>query len=631
MADDENACVRNIVKEIMRECKSKKIQINKNFITYFTKLLLINPNWGIGDDFFSQRQNVQTFVSYITEELLNNADHPKLVTLKIQFSYTCNLEHMDYFIQGNRKELKWRLRSLEDDIVRMNNVEEKELVDSLYKKIVYYITFVTGLGNPAKSKVYEESMVALKSIFDEDEVRQFSTLTKHEKIEQLDHFSKVVGGIRLFNKDCDKGGEGIANLPALVTEANMIIKEGTEQILLFIMEKVNELTTIVDRSYVLWPVYHNFYRMRLANKDELTKLDLDIEHLKDFLIFYRQYELITRKVLEEFDRIYERIEVIKASMRKLMKIIHETVYMKLAIPVGVVFPLFEQLWEIWTQFQDLAHLLSRISVILSNTEACVRQMEYQQVAIDNIIGNVPPMTDAERLQRNSHVELSSDKEGVTVLKSESIKNIEFVKFEYLGFCCWKLVETNGALIPGNPMMGIVVYQGKNYVFSCPEGFHEFLKDPQMCINGVLDLVRKKPHLIGFFQLKEELESIYNITKLVETKEEIKMCEDRGIQTDSNQEEPHIDPKYMWNIWDLKRQALTLANISAAQTSSTQTNKTGSKNSVRTQTYYTKTVEVQTKKDSYTNVPRPSVFIYGLRGRKDDQQFKIDLTRPVEEK
>lgn len=62
----------------------------------------------------------------------------------------------------------------------------------------------------------------------------------------------------------------------------------------------------------------------------------------------------------------------------------------------------------------------------------------------------------------------------------------------------------------------------------------------------------------------------------------------------------------------------------------QTEKASTMKAVKTQTYEMKEKEIQTKKDNYTNVPKPSNFIYGLRGRKDDKQFIIELTRPVQE-
>lgn len=94
--------------------------------------------------------------------------------------------------------------------------------------------------------------------------------------------------------------------------------------------------------------------------------------------------------------------------------------------------------------------------------------------------------------------------------------------------------------------------------------------------------------------------------------------------------PTKDLSYKWNIWDLKRQALQLADMSKRKSKTTQTDYAGSKNSVRIQTYENREKIIQTKTDNYTNVPTLSNFIYGLRGRKDEKQFIIELTRPVKE-
>lgn len=71
-------------------------------------------------------------------------------------------------------------------------------------------------------------------------------------------------------------------------------------------------------------------------------------------------------------------------------------------------------------------------------------------------------------------------------------------------------------------------------------------------------------------------------------------------------------------------------MSTCKTHSSQTTKSNFKNDVKVQTYDSKEQISQTKKDNYTNVPFLSNFIYGLRGRKDDKQFIIELTRPVDE-
>lgn len=50
---------------------------------------------------------------------------------------------------------------------------------------------------------------ALQSVFPQTELAAFLSLSKKEKDRQLKELTMIVTGIRLFNKDCGKGGEGI--------------------------------------------------------------------------------------------------------------------------------------------------------------------------------------------------------------------------------------------------------------------------------------------------------------------------------------------------------------------------------------------------------------------------------------
>lgn len=50
---------------------------------------------------------------------------------------------------------------------------------------------------------------ALQSVFPQTELGAFMAMTKREKERHLQELTMIVTGIRLFNKDCGKGGEGI--------------------------------------------------------------------------------------------------------------------------------------------------------------------------------------------------------------------------------------------------------------------------------------------------------------------------------------------------------------------------------------------------------------------------------------
>lgn len=61
--------------------------------------------------------------------------------------------------------------------------------------------------------VVREATAALQSVFPQTELGNFLSLSKRDKDRQLVELTQIVTGIRLFNKECGKGGEGIDNLP----------------------------------------------------------------------------------------------------------------------------------------------------------------------------------------------------------------------------------------------------------------------------------------------------------------------------------------------------------------------------------------------------------------------------------
>lgn len=52
-------------------------------------------------------------------------------------------------------------------------------------------------------------MAALDSVFSLEDLKLFMGFSRAEKSTQLRELVEVVSGIRIFNRDCKKGGEGI--------------------------------------------------------------------------------------------------------------------------------------------------------------------------------------------------------------------------------------------------------------------------------------------------------------------------------------------------------------------------------------------------------------------------------------
>jgi hypothetical protein len=53
------------------------------------------------------------------------------------------------------------------------------------------------------------AIAALQSVFPHTELGTFMSLSKRDKEKQLQELSQIVSGIRLFNRECGKGGDGI--------------------------------------------------------------------------------------------------------------------------------------------------------------------------------------------------------------------------------------------------------------------------------------------------------------------------------------------------------------------------------------------------------------------------------------
>lgn len=63
--------------------------------------------------------------------------------------------------------------------------------------------------NPVPVRIIFWITAALQSVFPQTELGTFMSLTKRDKERQLLELTMIVTGIRLFNKECGKGGEGI--------------------------------------------------------------------------------------------------------------------------------------------------------------------------------------------------------------------------------------------------------------------------------------------------------------------------------------------------------------------------------------------------------------------------------------
>ena len=166
----------------------------------------------------------------------------------------------------------------------------------------------------------------------------------------------------------------------------------------------------------------------------------------------------------------------------------------------------------------------------------------------------------------------------------------------------------------------------------------FCRKSSTYIESIANNAKLNPELIQLLDLHSQFTSVASYSDLTQISSKPQMKADFGTQTDTHFYENNIVKDYEWNEWELRRKALKLANLRRRLTKSVQTNTSNFRRENFTQVYLPKDQFIQTKRDNYSNVPQPKVYLSGIRGhrRHDDGQFlpanvkKIDLTVDIDE-
>jgi hypothetical protein len=81
----------------------------------------------------------------------------------------------------------------------------------LYRKLVEYISKSSNLSPPSDLASSRELTTALESVFPLSDIPSFMSLNRHEKLTQLNGLTRLVSGIRIFNKSVGRGGAAVVN------------------------------------------------------------------------------------------------------------------------------------------------------------------------------------------------------------------------------------------------------------------------------------------------------------------------------------------------------------------------------------------------------------------------------------
>ncbi|KAK9879908.1 hypothetical protein WA026_008409, partial [Henosepilachna vigintioctopunctata] len=114
----------------------------------------MDPNWGISKNVLHNRHKIQGFVKYVTQKLVYQFD-PDIITLKMQLFFSLNCQENDEIVRRLRAQLNVKILPLQMNITRVTylGAADSKTNQKFYKKLIYYMSLHSGMGNPTHENV----------------------------------------------------------------------------------------------------------------------------------------------------------------------------------------------------------------------------------------------------------------------------------------------------------------------------------------------------------------------------------------------------------------------------------------------------------------------------------------------
>ncbi|XP_048350770.1 cilia- and flagella-associated protein 206 isoform X3 [Sphaerodactylus townsendi] len=449
-----------------------------------------------------------------------------------------------------------------------NRARTREELESVYRKMVSYVLLRSGLGSPTDIKVIRE-----------------------------------------------------ATVPAILNEA---IPAATHHIEI-------ELQTSQDLAYRYTAIIETMHQSLNA------EMELKLTMLKEVLYNVRQHEAYLCVILSDVITCSQEIDMMQKQLAAQMEQLKDVVRAKTAVPTSQVYPSFITLSNLWTSFQDEILVLSFLNNLTVNLQQFLNAhaVIFPEDVMESLLEGIRVKTDDERLKESADDKVNvSDFTSEEWLFPETTINFSQLIVQYHGFCAYSFAVKDGLLVPGNPSLGILKHKEKYYTFCSRESAYCFARNPDKYIKMIGDKAKESPELIQLLELHHQFESLAPYSQIKSKDKSLKpitKC-DSSTQTDTHILPPTIVKDYEWNEWELRRKAIKLANLRQKLTHSVQTNLSHMRRDNSAQVYLMKDSSTQTKRESSSNVPRPQIFLAGLRGGTPPitRMTKVNLTRAVDE-
>uniref|UniRef100_A0A8C5CMP2 Cilia- and flagella-associated protein 206 n=1 Tax=Gadus morhua TaxID=8049 RepID=A0A8C5CMP2_GADMO len=447
--------IKNIIRDIGEECAAKGQAASETLVAFMVKAVVLDPENGFNVDRTLTREDVRQLVELCVGKLTEEGS-PALDTLKMQVYFDMNYTSRREFIQEHQRLLATRLGPVSRDIMDMQARTQADL-EELYRRIISYMLLSSGVGSPNDVNTVREAAAALQSVFPQEELGTFLSLSSQDKEQQLAELTAVVTGIRIFNKFLNKGGEGIDDLPMLLNEALPELSGAME-------------ASLLQTRGLAWR-YTALLEMLAGGQEPAGEKDQSPVLLRQALYNVRQHEALLKAILS-----------------------------------AVLQPHFTVLSQLWAGLQDEMVLLNvQEAVALGLQPFLLAQAQlFPPAQLDLLLEGSEVRSDEQRMAESAEERVNvQEVRGRQWLFPGTTGNFSKLPLQYRGMCGYSLAARDGLLLPGNPSIGVLRLQDKYYVFSSREAAEQFSSCPDDFTSRVAERARRCPELIQLLELHHQ--------------------------------------------------------------------------------------------------------------------------------
>ncbi|TRY84443.1 hypothetical protein DNTS_035810 [Danionella cerebrum] len=367
---------------------------------------------------------------------------------------------------------------------------------------------------------------------------------------------------------------------------------------------VSEMEADLSRSRSLSEQYTTLVKKITADPASSKNLT----QLQQSLYNALQHQTFLRILLGDVIQSAKEVTRLQSDLNNHMTLLREAIHSKTTVPTA--HPHFSKVAALWAALEAERLLVSLLSSLALGLRVFLRESVLSPDQIEMIQSNEEPQESDEQLEE-------SEMRAFEWCFPGSTPGFQDLPLQYQGFCGYTLIHSNGLVLPGDPNIGVLKHREKFYCFSSRSAAYAFASRADECLSEVLEKAKRTPELIQLLQLHREFNTHAPYSE-----------SEAAVQTETHPLESNIVKSYEWNEWELRRKAIRLANLQSKITRSTQSDLSHMRRHNSTQTFLPKEAASQTQRSSESNVPRPQMFLSGLRGT--GRVGMVDLTRALRE-